>query len=142
MKLKKTALFSLLFVLHSATAKTYPDATVSEVTSIYDGDTFRANIAGWPAIIGERIGIRINGIDTPEMRGKCESEKQLARKAKQATVAMLRKAKVIELRNLQRGKYFRIVADVYVDGVSVGSELIKKKLAVAYDGGTKINWCN
>ena len=54
----------------------------------------------------------------------------------------LRSAKVVELRNLQRGKYFRIVADVYADGVNVGEELVKESLAVVYDGGRKTkDWC-
>lgn len=66
--------------------KNFGSAIVSEVTSIYDGDTFRVNISGWPEIIGERIPIRVNGIDTPELRGKCEEEIVLARKAKKVTV--------------------------------------------------------
>ncbi|MHC3993941.1 thermonuclease family protein [Thiomicrolovo sp. ZZH C-3] len=126
----------------SITNKNFGSVNVDEVTSIYDGDTFRARIAAWPQLIGERIGIRINGIDTPEMRGKCPAEKQLAREAKQHTVAMLRGAKAIELRNMKRGKYFRIVADVYVDGKSVAQSLIGSGLAVRYDGGTKTkDWC-
>ena len=123
--------------------KTYGSVIISEVTSIYDGDTFRANIPDYPPIIGQHMSIRINGVDTPEMRGKCEQEKMLARKAKQYTVTALRNAKTIELRNLQRGKYFRIVADVYADGVNVGDQLIKEGLAVVYDGGRKAkDWCN
>ena len=122
--------------------KTYGSVTIAEVTSIYDGDTFRANIPDYPPIIGQHIGIRINGIDTPEMRGKCEQEKVLARKAKQYTVTMLRNAKTIELRNMQRGKYFRVVADVYADGQSVGEGLVREGLAVVYDGGKKVkDWC-
>jgi len=116
--------------------------TVSEVTSIYDGDTFRANFSGVHSLIGERIGIRVAGVDTPEMRGKCQKEKDLARKAKQVTVETLRSAKVIELRNTKRGKYFRIVADVYVDDKSLTDILISSGLGVAYDGGTKAkDWC-
>jgi len=76
------------------------------------------------------------------MRGKCEQEKVLARKAKQYTVTMLRNAKTIELRNMQRGKYFRVVADVYADGQSVGEGLVREGLAVVYDGGKKVkDWC-
>lgn len=76
------------------------------------------------------------------MKGKCKAEKELARKAKQYTVAMLRGAKGIELRNMKRGKYFRIVADVYADGKSVGHSLIGSGLAVSYGGGTKTkDWC-
>jgi micrococcal nuclease len=121
--------------------KNYGNATVSEITSIYDGDTFRANIKGYPAIVGHHMSIRINGIDTPELRGKCDKEKQLARLAKQFTVKHLRTAKSISLKNVKRGKYFRLIADVYVDGVSLGELLIKNKHAIKYDGGTKVTWC-
>ncbi len=76
------------------------------------------------------------------MRGKCEAEKVLARKAKQQTVMMLRGAKAIELRNMKRGKYFRIVADVYVNDESLADKLINSSLAVKYDGSQKTkNWC-
>ncbi|MFQ3258036.1 MAG: micrococcal nuclease [Pseudoalteromonas distincta] len=123
--------------------KNHGTLTVETVTSIYDGDTFRANIAGLHSLIGERIGIRVAGVDTPEMRGKCKQEKDLARQAKQVTVEALRSAKVIELRNTKRGKYFRIVADVYVDNKNLTDILISSGLGVAYDGGTKAkDWCD
>lgn len=122
--------------------KNYGTVLVSEVTSIYDGDTFRVNIKGYPDLLGYRMSIRVNGVDTPEMRGKCQQEKDLARKAKQITVAALRNGKKIELRNMKRGKYFRIVADVYIDGESLTTKLINSGLAVKYDGGTKTkDWC-
>ncbi len=135
------SLFSSLSA-ESLSNKNFGNVIVKEVTSIYDGDTFRVNLEGYPQIIGYRMGIRVNGIDTPEMRGKCQQEKLLARKAKQFTVAKLRAAKTIELRNMKRGKYFRIVADVYVDNKNLGELLIVNKLAVAYDGGHKVkDWC-
>lgn len=55
----------------------FENAVVEEVTSIYDGDTFRANIKGYPRIVGYKMSIRIFGIDTPEMRAKCSKEKEL-----------------------------------------------------------------
>ena len=54
---------------------------------------------------------------------------------------MLRNGKTIELKNLKRGKYFRVVADVYVDGVSLADRLIKAGHGRPYDGGTKVSWC-
>lgn len=120
----------------------YGQARVTAVTSIYDADTFRANITGWPAIIGERIPIRLRGIDAPEIKGQCEAEKIAARKAKQFTVAALRGAQVIELRDIQRGKYFRILARVYVDGEDLADKLIEAGLARAYEGGTRMGWCD
>jgi len=132
----------LLLLSTSIRTKNFGNAEVNEVTSIYDGDTFRATIKGWPEIVGERIGIRISGIDTPEIRGKCAKEKALAYRAKEHTVSLLRGAKKVELRNMFRGKYFRIVADVIADGTSVGQSLIESGLAVEYDGGTKTkDWC-
>jgi len=84
MKYLSIAVLFIIFGLSTqAEPVNYGSATASEVTSIYDGDTFKATIHGWHALICERISIRVNGVDTPEMRGKCDQEKQLARKAKQ-----------------------------------------------------------
>ena len=139
-------LVRLLLLLATPTAinasPNYGSMIISGITSVYDGDTFRANIADYPPIVGENIGVRINGIDTPEIRGRCDSEIALAKDAQGFAEKILRSAKVVELRNLQRGKYFRIVADVYADGVNVGDELVKESLAVVYDGGKKVmDWC-
>ncbi|KGJ97663.1 thermonuclease family protein [Colwellia psychrerythraea] len=126
----------------SAKNNSYGNATVAEITSIYDGDTFRANIEGFPTIVGEHMSIRINGIDTPELRGKCPKEKAQAKLAKQFTVKHLRGAKRITLKNIKRGKYFRLIADVYVDGLNLAEQLIKYNHATEYHGKTKKNWCS
>lgn len=120
----------------------YGDAVVSEVSTIYDGDTFFANIKDWPPIVGEHIGVRVNGVDTPEMKGDCDQEIKLARKAKQFTAGFLRSAKKVELRRISRDKYFRIDAEVYGDGKSLAIELIKNGLGYEYRGDTKKSWCN
>ena len=129
--------------LSSLTACTnhHGNITVSEITSIYDADTFTININDYPPIIGKRIPVRVNGVDAPEIRGKCESEKLAAQKAKQFTEEILLSAKVVELRNIKRGKYFRIIADVYVDGKSLTEELIKSGHARPYHGGKRLGWC-
>ncbi|AGN11318.1 thermonuclease family protein [Simiduia agarivorans] len=126
--------------LHAKT-RTYGDVSVTEVVSIYDGDTFTVNIKDWPSVAGERISVRIAGIDTPEMRGRCDYEKQRAREAKQFTVAALRNARQIRLQNLQRDKYFRLLSDVYVDGENLGVMLMQQGFAVPYAGKTKVDWC-
>jgi micrococcal nuclease len=113
---------------------------ISKVISVYDGDTFRVNIEGYPDIIGENIPIRVNVIDTPKIKGQCDYEKQLAIKAKYFTSTFL-SGGTVELRNIEREKYFRIAADVYVDGVSLGNSLIDAGLAYKYDKKKKKNWC-
>jgi micrococcal nuclease len=132
----------LTLVSFSVNATEYGNATVSEVRSIYDGDSFRVNINGWPDIIGKSVPIRVLSVDAPEMRGKCEAEKLAARIAKQHTVALLRSGKMIELTNMQRGKYFRILANVIIDGKSLADSLVSNGLARRYDGGKRGGWCD
>jgi len=137
-------LLILLLVIPAAinASPIYGSIAIAGITSVYDGDTFSANIPNYPSIVGENIGIRINDIDTPEIRGKCAKEILLAKDAQRLAEKTLRSAKVVDLRNLQRGKYFRIVADVYADGVNVGDALVNERLAVVYDGGKKVkDWC-
>jgi micrococcal nuclease len=116
---------------------------VSSIDSVYDGDTFFANIAGLPEVFGQRIGIRLAGIDTPEIRGKCPSEKLLAVEAKVHLQNLLSTNEPVELRNITRGKYFRLVADVYVGSLNVSESLINHRLAVRYTGKVKKRgWCD
>ncbi len=131
----------LLLWLLASPVFAYETIVVDEVTSIYDADTFRVNIKGWPPIIGERMPIRANGFDAPEIRGKCEQEKVGAREAKQLTVEALRNADIIELRNQKRGKYFRIIADVFIDGKSLRDMHLSAGTARPYSGGKREGWC-
>ena len=99
-------------------------------------------LSGLYPIIGEKISIRVNGIDTPEIRGKCEKEKYDAQQAQQMVADILKDADQIVLRNMERGKYFRIAADVIVDGENLADILIEAGMAVRYDGGKKTHkWC-
>lgn len=123
-----------------AKPKIYGDATVTKVISVYDGDTFFADIKGHPDISGKNIGIRIYGIDTPEIRGTSPKIKTLAFKAKEFVIKQLKEGKIIVLKNTRRGKYFRIVAEVWIDGISLGKELIKAKMAKPYFGGKRTKW--
>ncbi len=121
-------------------AKSYGNARVAKLISVYDGDTFKIDIAGFPPIIGEGILVRVYGIDTPEIKSKNPKEKALAIKARDFMIARLSNAKVVELRDMRRDKYFRLLADVFVDGSDVGDELIEAKLARPYFGDAKESW--
>ena len=108
----------------------------------YDGDTITFNLPKLHPIIGKKIAVRVNGIDTPEIRGKCDKEKYDAEQAKGMVEDFLKDAERIDLKNMGRGKYFRIVADVYADGENLAEALIDSGMAVKYDGGKKnTSWC-
>ena len=136
--------FAVTGLLLSAAPPTTAAVDFTNVTyhRCYDGDTCTFTIPGIHPLFGEKISVRIAGIDTPEIRGKCPEEKALAKTAKRAAIAMLKGAKRIDLLRPERGKYFRIVADIMADGTDVGAALIRQGLAVPYDGGTKTHaWC-
>jgi micrococcal nuclease len=109
----------------------------------YDADTITFNIPNTHPLFGEKINIRVLGVDTPEIKTKNKCEKQKAILAKKEVETLLKNAKRIDLRNLKRGKYFRVVADVMVDGKSLTEFLLKNGHAYSYDGGKKkkMDWC-
>lgn len=123
-----------------AACSTTPKITVTDIVSIYDGDTFKVNLQGSPQILTRNLSIRVIGVDTPEIRGKCPEEKVLAIKAREHTKRFLY-AGPIELREVRRGKYFRLLAEVYVDDVSLSESLIEAGLGRKYDLGPRKSWC-
>lgn len=153
MNIIKTIIFifgSLILLLFSA-AQAGEQCSHSEtsfkcvkVLKNYDGDTLTVDIPGVHPLFGQKVSVRIAGIDTPEVKTKDQCEKQAARAARQLVEGVLARAKRVDLLNVQRDKYFRILADVSADGVLVKDVLLKNKLAYSYDGGTKkhLNWCS
>jgi len=113
------------------------------VIKVYDGDTItiasRLPYADSPLY---RFSVRLNGIDCPEMKSRDDNEKECAVLAKKA-VSDLVMNKTIILKNVQTEKYGRLLADVYINDLHLNAYLIEKRLAVKYDGATKVvptNW--
>ena len=141
-----TFLLSLIFLISGSITvnakQMFGDYEGAIYVRNYDGDTITFNLPNLHPIIGKKIAVRVNGIDTPEIRGKCGKEKYDAEQAKGMVEDLLKDAKRIDLKNLQRGKYFRIVADVYADGENLAEALIDSGMAVRYNGGKKnARWC-
>ena len=66
----------------------------------------------------------------------------MAIKARDLVREWVRVAQSIVLKEVKRGKYFRLVATVEADGQDVSDLLIQEGLAVPYEGGTKgKEWC-
>ena len=123
-------------------AKDYGNMVITkDQIEVHDGDTLYLSIKEYPPIIGDHIGIRVLGVDTPEIRGKCDYEKNLAQQAKTFTTNAINNAKKIELKKLDRDKYFRILAELWIDDKNIADMLITNKLAYAYFGEAKTPWC-
>ena len=137
-----TQLLILTLLYSPVHAKSFGDYEGAVYVRNYDGDTITFNLPSLHPIIGEKISIRVNGIDTPEIKGNCEKEKYNAQQAQQMVADILKDAEQITLKNMERGKYFRIAADVIVDGENLADMLIEAGMVVKYDGGKKTHkWC-
>jgi len=109
-----------------------------QVIKVYDGDTItiaaKLQMKDSPLY---RFSVRLNGIDTPEIKGQSEEEKNVAKEARDILSDMILH-KVIRLKNVTTEKYGRVLADVYLDDLHINNWLVEQRLAVKYDGGTKV----
>jgi endonuclease YncB( thermonuclease family) len=98
---------------------------------VNDGDTFTLD--------GERI--RIENIDAPEMQGKCDAERRLAKVTKRELERILAAGSVEMHRATRKDQYGRTIARVSVGGKDVGQTLIALDLARPWRGKRE-PWCN
>ena len=112
----------------------------ARVLSVYDGDTVRVEATMWPGLTWTG-SVRVEGVDTPEIRGKCEEEKRKAVAARE--FVRQRVGKRVVLMNVKKGKYAgRVVARVRLaDGSDLTELLIQAKLGRPYTGGRRQGWC-
>lgn len=111
------------------------------VTRVYDGDTITAHAEIWP---GQNVatGVRLNGIDTPEIRGRCDAERELAIKARDRLRELIAAASLVQIADPFHGRWAgRVVARVLVDGADAGAVLVSAGLAREYGGGRRESWC-
>lgn len=119
-------------------------ATDALVTGAYDGDTLYVEAAIWPDLTWAG-SVRVLGVDTPEIRGKCETEKTLAETARDYVRGPLTDA-TVRLTQVEEDKYGgRVIARVYFregeEWVDLADRLVSMKLGRAYDGGARAGWC-
>ena len=96
---------------------------------VHDGDTV------W--LDGEKI--RIADIDTPELNGKCASERKLALQARNRLVELLN-AGPFEISRSGTDRYGRTLAVLHRSGHSIGGQLVTEGLARIWSGRRE-PWC-
>ncbi len=117
-----------------------PGPVMAAVLRVVDGDTLEVRAEVWPGH-DVTVLVRINGIDAPEMRGRCDRERGLAARARDFLAA--RAGAEVQLTEVRHDKYGgRVVAQVAAaDGTDLGGALIAAGLARAYAGSTRAPWC-
>jgi endonuclease YncB( thermonuclease family) len=117
-----------------------PGPFAFELVEVIDGDTFRARVDIW---LGQSVTVkvRLQGVDTPEMNGKCAAEKKLARQAKAFAENWL-KTNQAHLVNVHYGTYAgRVLATAQIkNGDSLSAALLAENLAKPYRG-RRAQWC-
>lgn len=129
----------------------------ARVIDVYDGDTMTVAML----FAGEvsKFSVRVHGIDTCEMKSKNVVTKGVSTKARNRVVEVVSRGVIkagpetarkdlqvafamtvcmVDLECFEFDKYGRVLANVWVDGVSVGDLMLGEGLAFEYFGGTKL----
>ena len=112
--------------------------TYAKCVYVYDGDTVHIVFKQPHSTECCKWVIRMNGIDTPEMKSKNANEKQAAVAARDFLRSLiLDKIIIVECGDFD--KYGRLLGELYLEDnpVSLSKQMIENGHAKAYDGGTK-----
>ncbi len=122
-----------------------------KVVEVYDGDTVKILYPGLPDNLAT-LSVRIRGIDTPEIRGKCKREKEKAMEARDFVRKIIENSNnEIVVNNLEWDKYGgRILADAYIiekttvgyAKVNIADMVIEHGYGRKYDGKQRNGWCD
>lgn len=135
-------------VTYDTTVPYIPPVRAGKVVKVYDGDTITiaTRMPGSDTLY--RFSVRLTGIDCPEIKSHCASEKEVAQLAKQFVTQQVM-GEIVSLENVEMEKYGRLLAQVWYhdsytgERLCLNEELCKRRLAVSYNGGTKVspdNW--
>jgi len=111
----------------------------ARITDVYDGDTVTAVY-----MINTKTPfltkIRLDGIDTPEIRTRNLAEKTAGLLVRDHVIKLLLE-QMVQIKIIDWDKFGgRIIGRIYRDDKDISAELIKLGLAKAYDGGKKEDW--
>lgn len=114
----------------------------AKLIRVYDGDTVYLKIDKWPDETQD-IKLRLDGIDTPEIRTRRMCEKVLGIETREFLTELL-KGEYLSVDNLHYGKYAgRYIGNLYIGIQDVGDIMISSGYAIKYAGGMRNHdWCN
>jgi endonuclease YncB( thermonuclease family) len=136
-------LFCLLLMMPPLFAReTLLGPVPATVLRVIDGDSLVVRATIW---LGQEVEttVRLLGVDTPELRGACGEERNLATRSRAFTARLADTGAEISLSDIQLGKFAgRVLARVVTaGGVDIGQALIDAGLARPYRGGRRGSWC-
>lgn len=126
-----------------------PNFEICKCIKVYDGDSITVIAYLFNNIKPYKFTLRIDGVDTPEIRSKNWKEKQFAKIVRDNLQEKILN-KIIKVKIHKKDKYGRLLATIYenIDNPgeddkkieSINEWLVKNKYAKRYFGGTKEKW--
>ena len=116
----------------------YPDIKRGRVIKVYDGDSITI-AARVPKLKGRTIykfNIRLNRIDTPEIKSKNNTEKAYGLRIRDYLNERIMN-KMVNVKIINTDKYGRYLAEIYYKKENINTWLLNKHYAIEYDGGRK-----
>lgn len=106
--------------------------------TVTDGDSVILPATG----MATGLRLRLEGIDTPEMNGRCPEERAKAQEARSRLIQLTAPGVTIQS-NLEFDRYGRILSRLITrEGKDVAEIMVREKLAHKYDGkGARASWC-
>ncbi len=108
------------------------------VRRVVDGDTMDVTLdLGFDILYNNRI--RFYGINTPESRTRDLEEKKLGLAAKDRVKELCPVGSTVIIKTTKdgRGKYGRILGEIFVGDMNVNQQLVAEGHAVEYFGGSR-----
>jgi endonuclease YncB( thermonuclease family) len=117
------------------------DPSISKVIEVIHGDKLIFNIAEPHELAGSNINVILKDIDAPDATKSCPEQMELGIEVRDYVAQKLEKASSIKLTNLRKTNT-KIIAQVIVDGVDLGDELVSKGYASKEYGYWKPYFCS
>ncbi|KJS07803.1 MAG: nuclease [Hoeflea sp. BRH_c9] len=109
----------------------------ARIVRVIDGDTLLVDAHPWPGH-AVRVSVRVRGIDTPERRSPCSTERLAADHARSELERLLTEFSTVELINVSGGKYYgRVLADLKAGTRDIAAAMLASGLASPYQGGKR-----
>ena len=106
-----------------------------EILRVVDGDTVDVRIdLGFD--VWHKCRVRLMGINAPESRTRDLEEKKRGLAAKQWLIDKV-EFKDVEMQSHGKGKYGRVLGELFVNKSSINKLMVKEGHAVTYDGGKR-----
>lgn len=113
------------------------------IVQVYDGDTFYIKVRAdrCPNLLCKKVGIRLRGIDAPELKGACEQERIRAKEARNYLADRLKSGKTIVVKDVRKSIYSRLIGTLYIGKTDIAKEMLAMGLVRPNQGEKRKSWC-